>query len=225
MARELKKAGITDESLFSDNAHAAIVRAFLSTDSEMNKMNPLMTDVSGSTCVAVITMKDKLVCANLGDSCAALVTMSNENWELFMLNREHKPSEKDERDRVESSGGRVEPFRGKQRVTVDPFGQFIGPVRVWKKFEQLPGLMMSRSFGDVRAHSCGVISTPENKNFTLDKTARAIVLGSDGMWEVLTIEKIRGIVAKYYKSKRSDEAASELLEASQAGWSKKVCSV
>ena len=93
---------------------------------------------------------------------------------------------------------------------------------MWRKYEQLPGLMMSRSFGDVRAHTCGVISTPEIRNFPLDKTARAIVLGSDGMWEVLTIEKIRTIVAKYYKSKRSDEAASELLEASQAGWSKKV---
>lgn len=81
---------------------------------------------------------------------------------------------------------------------------------------------MSRSFGDVKAHTCGVISTPENRNFTLDRTARAIVLGSDGMWEVLTIEKIRTVVAKYYKSKRADEAASELLEASQAAWGKKV---
>lgn len=105
--------GTTDQTLFSETAHAGIVRAFLSTDAEMNKSNPMMTDVSGSTCVAVITMKDKLVCANLGDSCAGLVTMQNENWELIMLNREHKPTEKDERDRVESSGGRVEPFRGK----------------------------------------------------------------------------------------------------------------
>lgn len=81
---------------------------------------------------------------------------------------------------------------------------------------------MSRSFGDARAHTCGVISTPEVLNFKLDKTSRAIILGSDGMWEVLTMDKIKNIVAKYYKSKRSDEAASELLEASQAAWSKKV---
>lgn len=214
VAREFRKAGITDDTLFTETSHAGIVRAFLSTDAEMAKSNPTMTDVSGSTCVAVITLKDKLVCANLGDSCAGLVTMSNENWELHMLNREHKPTEKDERDRIDIAGGRVEPFR-------DQFGQFIGPVRVWRKYEQLPGLMMSRSFGDGKAHSCGVISTPENRNFTLDKTARAIVLGSDGMWEVLTIEKIRSIVAKYYKSKRSDEAASELLEASQVAWGKK----
>ena len=108
--------GCTDESLFSDTSHGAVIRAFLSTDAEMNKSNPMMTDVSGSTCVSVITMKDKLICANLGDSCAGLVTMTNENWELRMLNREHKPTEKDERDRVDQSGGRCEPFRGRTEV-------------------------------------------------------------------------------------------------------------
>jgi serine/threonine protein phosphatase PrpC len=107
-------------------------------------------------------------------------------------------------------------------LMVDQFGQFIGPVRVWRKYEQLPGLMMSRSFGDMRAHTCGVISTPEIRNFKLDKTARAIVLGSDGMWEVMQPDQIKRIVAKYFRSKRSDEAASELLESSQTGWGKKV---
>lgn len=104
----------------------------------------------------------------------------------------------------------------------DQFGQFIGPLRVWRKFEQIPGLMMSRSFGDMRAHTCGVISTPEVRNFKLDRSSKAIVLGSDGMWEVLTQDKIKSIVAKYYKSKKSEEAALELLECSQTGWSKKV---
>ena len=89
-----------------------MVRAFLSTDAEMNKANSAMTDVSGSTCVTVVGMKNKLICANLGDSCAGLVSLEGDSWMLHMLNREHKPTEKDERDRVEGSNGRVEPFRG-----------------------------------------------------------------------------------------------------------------
>lgn len=84
--------------------------------------------------------------------------------------------------------------------------------------------MMSRSFGDVKAHTCGVISTPEVRNFQLDKRSRAIVLGSDGLWEVVSTDKIKAIVSKFYKSKRSEDAASELMEASQAGWMKKVAS-
>jgi hypothetical protein len=37
----------------------------------------------------------------------------------------------------------------------------IGPMRVWRKNEDAPGLMMSRTFGDRVGHACGVICTPE----------------------------------------------------------------
>ena len=42
------------------------------------------------------------------------------------------------------AGGRVEPYK-------DDRDGFIGPYRVWHKFEQYPGLAMSRSFGDKNA--------------------------------------------------------------------------
>lgn len=104
----------------------------------------------------------------------------------------------------------------------DQFGQFIGPLRVWRKFEQIPGLMMTRSFGDERAHTCGVISTPEIRNFSLNASTKAVVLGSDGMWEVITQERIKQVVMKHYKGKKSDDAAAELLELSLEGWARKV---
>jgi len=50
--------------------------------------------------------------------------------------------------------GRVDPFR-------EPNGHPIGPARVWLKVENVPGLAMSRSFGDAVAHSVGVIPDPE----------------------------------------------------------------
>jgi hypothetical protein len=43
--------------------------------------------------------------------------------------------------------------------------KFVGPKRVWKKGEQSPGLMMTRTFGDTFAHTIGVISLPEVKIF------------------------------------------------------------
>ena len=36
----------------------------------------------------------------------------------------------------------------------------IGPARVYLKFEEYPGLAMSRSIGDMIAHSVGVSSEP-----------------------------------------------------------------
>ena len=47
---------------------------------------------------------------------------------------------------------------------IDFDGSSLGPSRVWLKGEDLPGLAMSRSFGDKVAASCGVICEPGNRN-------------------------------------------------------------
>lgn len=108
----MKKAGLNDTNIFSEASHSQIIKAFIQTDTDLNKNGNIGTDTSGSTCVSVIMVRDQMICANLGDSCAAQVCCQDETWTLEMLNREHKPCEKDERDRVESCNGRVEPFRG-----------------------------------------------------------------------------------------------------------------
>jgi hypothetical protein len=53
-------------------------------------------------------------------------------------------------------GGRIEPYR-------DENNEFIGPERIWLKTQDIPGLAMSRSFGDRVAASVGCISTPGKK--------------------------------------------------------------
>jgi len=69
------------------------------------------------------------------------------------LSRDHKPNDPDESVRIKKRGGRIEPFR-------DEDDQFIGPSRVWLKEDDVPGLAMSRSFGDRVAASVGVIAEP-----------------------------------------------------------------
>ena len=43
----------------------------------------------------------------------------------------------------------------------------MGPMRVWLKNEEIPGLAMSRSLGDRIAHTVGVTCTPEIQEFIL----------------------------------------------------------
>ena len=112
-------------------------------------------------------------------------------------------------------GGRVEPYKC-------PKGNFIGPLRIWKKYEQVPGLMMSRSFGDKIAHSCGCISTPEVKFFDLRKQVKSLVLGSDGLWEVIPPQNIINFTNKYSNPFRADLACQDLLELASNNWINKV---
>lgn len=64
--------------------------------------------------------------------------------------------------RITKAGGRVEPFK-------DANGHEYGPQRVWLKNEKVPGLAMSRSFGDLCAARAGVIQKPELRDYILSK--------------------------------------------------------
>lgn len=92
------------------------------------------------------------------------------------------------------SGGRIDSFRA-------PDGNPIGPLRVWLKHEDIPGLAMTRSFGDEVASRVGVIAEPgifknilinliEILELDLCKDDKFIVIASDGVWEFLQNEDV-----------------------------------
>lgn len=56
---------------------------------------------------------------------------------------------------------------------------------MWLADEDIPGLAMSRSFGDIVASQAGVICEPEILSFELTEEDKFIVLASDGVWEFL----------------------------------------
>ena len=58
-------------------------------------------------------------------------------------------------------------------------------MRVWLKTENLPGLAMSRSFGDSTAARVGVNAVPEVTMFELTVEDKVLILASDGVWEFL----------------------------------------
>jgi len=65
--------------------------------------------------------------------------------------------------------------------------------------EEIPGLAMSRSFGDRVAHSVGVSAEAETWDFTLGLHDKFLVIASDGVWEFLSNEDVANIVLPYYE--------------------------
>ena len=65
-------------------------------------------------------------------------------------------------------------------------GNAMGPMRVWLKDDPLPGLAMSRSFGDRIATFAGVNAIPEVKRLELTPNDKFIIVGSDGIWEYIS---------------------------------------
>lgn len=104
------------------------------------------TDVrySGSTCVSILVYGCHLYIANLGDSRAIIISADPDTPHRCFsraLTRDHKPDDPEETKAIIAAGGRVDSYR-------DALGRKVGPERVWMKDADLPGLAMSRSFGD-----------------------------------------------------------------------------
>lgn len=127
------------------------------------------------------------------------------------MSRDHKPSDPDEAERIVNSGGRIDSYR-------DTKGNKVGPERVWLLNEDIPGLAMSRSFGDTVASSVGVNSIPEQFEFLLGPEDKVVVLASDGVWEFLTNEEVGSIILPFYLNKNAEKAAETLVRAAFKKW-------
>ena len=100
----------------------------------------------------------------------------------------------------------------------DPERNPIGPLRVWLKHEDIPGLAMTRSFGDEVAARVGVIAEPEILELDLCKDDKFIVLASDGVWEFLSNEDVAAIVLPFFEKKNAEGAAEALVRESYLKW-------
>lgn len=89
---------------------------------------------------------------------------------------------------------------------------------MWVKGDNVPGLAMTRSMGDVVAASVGVSQDPEITEFTLTNEDRIIVVGSDGVWEFISNEEILDMLIPFYEKSDLEGACEVLLAASHNKW-------
>mmetsp|Transcript_14192 Transcript_14192/g.19280 ORF Transcript_14192/g.19280 Transcript_14192/m.19280 type:complete len:182 (+) Transcript_14192:2245-2790(+) len=179
MKEALAKHSMTtypDSAVIND----CLTKAFAESNNEVYRM---VSDVrfSGSTCTSIITYGRRVYCANVGDSRTILIRAApntTDGCTCRALSRDHKPDDPEEAKVILGSNGRIDSYR-------DQLGNQIGPMRVWLKNEDIPGLAMSRSFGDSMAARVGVNAIPENKEYLLTPEDKIMVLASDGVWEFL----------------------------------------
>lgn len=99
----------------SNEVKDSLARSFEHTSKGLYNESGIDIYFSGSTCVTVLIVGNKIFCANVGDSRAVLARETTVNGLVKLtgcpLNRDHKASEPDEEHRILSNGGRVEAFK------------------------------------------------------------------------------------------------------------------
>ena len=172
---------------------------------------------SGSTCVLLFKPQHKLICVNIGDSKCILIKSFPYNTNKFKyvpLSLDHKPINTNERARIEKNGGSIAQYK-------DPEKGYDGPMRVWVKGEDYPGLAVSRSLGDAVAKTVGVISEPDIIEMDLTGDDKCVVIASDGVWDYLHEESVVGIVSTFLAKCDPQGAADEIVDQAIAKWEQK----
>ena len=179
-------------NLLNDDLSEVIKQTFITENNSLLRNRMIDSNLSGSTCVSVIYTPKKLIIANIGDSRCVLGKLNKNNkWEYENLSRDHKPSLPEEAERIKKKGGRIRPMK-------DDDGTFVGPLRVYMKDKDMPGLAMTRSFGDYFASTAGTISIPEIGEHLFNEEDKFLILASDGLFEFIDSSEVVKIVKDYY---------------------------
>jgi serine/threonine protein phosphatase PrpC len=107
--------------------------------------------------------------------------------------------------------GRIDSFRNQ-------YGAALGPLRVWLKDQNIPGIAMSRSIGDNIATSVGVTWEPEIFQYFIEPHDKFILIASDGVFEFLDSEYCVNLISGFYDRNDLEGACDRLMYESHKSW-------
>mmetsp|Transcript_11302 Transcript_11302/g.38613 ORF Transcript_11302/g.38613 Transcript_11302/m.38613 type:complete len:353 (-) Transcript_11302:1078-2136(-) len=212
--KEILKQESQKNDVDEDLVGKILIQAFEKINNKLESDKSIDSSLSGTTAVGgfILGKNPKsrtIVMANSGDSRAIIGYEKGGKYLAAELSIDQKPDRPDEKSRIISCGGRVEPL-------MDENGYAIGPHRVWLPNMMLPGLAMARSIGDDIASSVGVQATPEIMTYKIEEKDKFMVIASDGVWEFLSNEQVVEIVKGCQGN--PEKAASELCSRSLRCW-------
>ena len=73
-------------------------------------------------------------------------------------------------------------------------------------------MSLSRTIGDLEGKKIGIISEPDITVRNLDENSKFIVMGSDGLWDVIKPYDVSRMVRPYFNKRDTDGACKALLK-------------
>ena len=194
-------------SLLKKKNYSFIKQSIKKSEEALFDSDEIDSTFSGTTCILLFIIGNKIISVNIGDSRAIML---KDKKNIIQLSIEQKPENKEEKERIEKNGGEI------RRIIEN--NEEIGPIRVWVKGKKYPGIAMSRSIGDSVASEIGVWSIPEIKEFYVDDYYNFIVIGSDGLWEFLSNEKVSKYVCKCNHQDKMSSFVENLIQKARKKW-------
>ena len=207
--KKMNSSNSSEDQMFyrlKKNDYDVLKRVFRHAERDLEKNGEIDANFSGTTCVMVFQVGERILCANVGDSRAIMV----KGDKAIPLSIDQKPDDPEESKRIKENGGEISQY--------EEDGEKSGPFRVWQKGEVYPGIAMSRSIGDFIASKLGVIPEPKFIEEKIDKDTKFIIVASDGIWEFLDNDTVKNITMPYYEKNDPDGACKELIKRATEFW-------
>jgi len=181
---------------------------FMKTQDKFKNMRIYDFTLSGTCAITILIIGKMCYIGNLGDSRAVMGNIDSDGQVIAIeISIDHKPYRDVERDRILKAGGKIE------RSLVDD--REVGPLRVWKADEDVPGIAVSRTLGDLVAHKIGIISDPEVTYKEIQEEDKFIVIASDGLWDVMSSAEVVGFILQ---CDNKETAVQKLVEEARERW-------
>ena len=190
----------------SDSAKNALIQATLKMEDSL-KSTKIDRTFSGSTMITVLITGSTVLTASLGD-CKAVVGNSANRWQAVPLYCLHNLQNKKERGRMVKNHARI----------VEETGEVIGSEKAYMGEENTPGLEITRSIGDKIGKYIGVSSSPEVKEYQLTPDDKFIIIGSTGLWKMLTDIEAVLITRPSWEEKKVEVACEDLISEANRRW-------
>lgn len=185
----------------------ALPRIFVMCQAALERSED-MCCLSGTTAtVALVDAgRERVTAAHVGDSTLIVAR----DGELVFATRDHKPDLENEERRILACGGVV-------RGAAPGQEQRLGYAkRVFAKDQGYPGLAISRALGDLVANRLGVLSDPEISCGPF-KRGDTLVVASDGLWDVMSRDRVAAQVASSAVDD-PDSAARSFVMTARGRW-------
>ena len=192
------------------------------------RASEIVDTYSGTTSISLLVHPDEhddeatsITISNVGDSRAILGTAlpGSDTLRAVPLSKDQTPRRPDEAARCIKHGARILSFGQidpNYCPAEDPDCEAEDPPRVWSKQGHFPGCAFSRSIGDSVAQKLGVHAEPEMLTLKISPSVKAIVLATDGVFDVMGNQEVVDICHMY----RNDpaEACRAIVRKSHEEW-------
>lgn len=182
---------------------------FEGAENKLKSTNAPNEDVnsSGTCCCCVYIKKNKAYILNLGNSRVVLCrTTSSGIIQPIDLSADHRVDRREEKRRIVNSGGKISTFVKN--------GQRIGPERIWTENNE-PWLTSSRALGGFNLRNKGFSNQADIEVFELYQYDKFLVIGSDGLWDVMRTDEVIDFVNQQDKTK---DVAKLLVNEAKKKW-------